>query len=188
MRNWKKRSKVLKLFDKVYDAVLFIGYCRFSKTRFLRHKGVRIGEKCTIITKIQNFGTEPYLVKLGDNVTITHGVIFITHDGGTRLFRDEFPEMNPYGNVFGTIELGNNVFVGINSLLLPGSKISDNTLVGAGTIVKGNFEPGVVIAGNPGRVICGIDDYITKVRSQMVHLQSTNRRDLRIELEKHFNL
>jgi acetyltransferase-like isoleucine patch superfamily enzyme len=96
--------------------------------------------------------------------------------------------MNPYGNVFGTIELGNNVFVGINSLLLPGSKISDNTLVGAGTIVKGNFEPGVVIAGNPGRVICGIDDYITKVRSQMVHLQSTNRRDLRIELEKHFNL
>ncbi|MFN7875411.1 MAG: acyltransferase [Pirellula sp.] len=149
---------------------------------------MRIGEKCTVITKSQNFGTEPYLVKIGNNVTITHGVIFITHDGGTRLFRDEFPDMNPYGNVFGPIELGNNVFVGINSLLLPGTKISDNSLVGAGSIVKGCFDPGVVIAGNPGRVICSIDEYIAKVRTQMVHLKSINRTELRSELEKHFNL
>jgi acetyltransferase-like isoleucine patch superfamily enzyme len=188
MRKWRKRSPVLKLFDKIYDAALFVSFCRCNRIKFLRYKGVRIGEKCTVITKSQNFGTEPYLVKIGNNVTITHGVIFITHDGGTRLFRDEFPDMNPYGNVFGPIELGNNVFVGINSLLLPGTKISDNSLVGAGSIVKGCFDPGVVIAGNPGRVICSIDEYIAKVRTQMVHLKSINRTELRSELEKHFNL
>jgi len=63
------------------------------------------------------FGSEPYLVRLGDHVSITAGVKFISHDGGVWVFRDRFPELD----VFGPITVGSNVFIGINALIMPGS-------------------------------------------------------------------
>jgi len=180
-------TKLIDISKKILDLFLFAFWFRFDKVRFLISKGAIVGKGCTIITSCRNFGTEPYLIRIGHDVTITYGVLFVTHDGGTRIFRKNFPEMNRFGNAFAPIVLGNNVFVGLNSILLPGTKIGDNSLIGAGAVVKGTFEPGSVIAGNPGRTIGTIDEYIEKTMQRLVPLKATNRKELRTELQMYFS-
>lgn len=52
------------------------------------------------------------------------------------------------------ISIGHNVWICNNALILKGSKISDDSIVGAGTVTSKQYEtPSVVIAGNPGRII-----------------------------------
>lgn len=114
---------------------------------YLRKKGVRIGKNCFVQTlKIAN---EHYLVAMGDHVAVAAGVQFITHDGAASwFFRDELQ-----AGVFGTITLGNNVFVGMNSIILPNTHIGNNCLIGAGSVIRGNFPDNSVIMGNPAKVI-----------------------------------
>jgi acetyltransferase-like isoleucine patch superfamily enzyme len=176
------RAFVRKLWD-VFDLYVF---CLYRKDVYMRKRGVRIGFGCDLITDVVNFGSEPYLIQIGNCVTVTSGVKFINHDASTRLFRDRFPEMNKYGNVFAPITIGSNSFIGVNAILLPGTKLGDNTIVGAGSIVKGEFPGNSVIAGVPARRLYSVDEFIEKVQNNMVLLQATNRDELKKELTQHF--
>lgn len=119
--------------------------------------GVKLGKDCRLFSS--NFGSEGYLIEIGDHVTITDGVKFITHDGGIWVFR----HLDPEADVFGKIVIGSNVFIGINSIILPGVRLGDNTVVGAGSVVTKSFEGNQVIAGNPAKVICTLDEYREKL-------------------------
>ena len=90
---------------------------RTDPVAYARGLGVRVGEGCRLIaTHHGTFGTEPYLISLGDHVTITNGVQFVTHDGGVWVFREHHPDID----VIAPITVGNNVFIGINTILMPG--------------------------------------------------------------------
>lgn len=102
-----------------------------------------------------NFGSEPYLVELGDDVTVAQNVTFITHDGGARLFRGDHPGLN----IFDRIRVGNNVFIGSAVTILPGVSIGNNVVIGACSLVTKSVPSNVVVAGVPARVIKSIDDY-----------------------------
>jgi len=160
--------------------------CLRRKDKYLRKRGARIGFTCDLVTDVINFGTEPYLIRMGNEVTVTSGVKFITHDGSTRLFRKRFPSMNKYGNLFAPIIIGNNCFIGINAILLPGTVLGDDTIVGAGAIVKGEFPSNSVIASVPARRLFSVDEYIDKIQNNMIPLQAKNREALRQELIAHF--
>lgn len=121
---------------------------------YQRLLGVKIGERNRFTGAI-NFGSEPYLVELGDDITLAQGTTFITHDGGARLFRQEYPGLN----VFGKIKIGNNVFLGSSVTVLPGVTIGDNVVVGAGSVVTKSIPPNVVAAGIPARAIKSIEEY-----------------------------
>jgi len=82
---------------------------------YRKYFNIKIGKSARITGKDIAFGSEPYLIQIGDNVTITGGVIFETHDGGASLFREEVPGIN----VFGRIKIGDNVFLGIGQLSCP---------------------------------------------------------------------
>jgi len=118
-----------------------------KKIIFMRKQGMKIGERCHLETMA--FGTEPYLIELGDHVAIANGTVFITHDAGVRCFRDEFP----IDDIFGEIKIGNNVFIGINCTILPNTEIGNNCIVGAGSVVRGKFQDNSVIIGNPAKVL-----------------------------------
>lgn len=121
-----------------------------------RSKGVRIGRQCELIgTTLHTFGSEPYLVALGDNVTVSHGVDFVTHDGGLRVVRGDHPDAYYYA----PITVGSNVFIGARCILLPGVTIGDRAVVGAGAVVARDVPPGVVVAGVPAREIKPVDEY-----------------------------
>src|SRR5262245_11780892 len=100
-------------YSRIRQAIELRRYNEFTIAEYLRKQGAEIGEGCSIITR--DLGPEPYLVKLGNHVTIAHGVIFMTHDGGAWLFREEFPDLQ----VFGPIVIEDNCVIGINAVLCP---------------------------------------------------------------------
>ena len=156
--------------------------CRADKVRYLRTLGVRIGRNCSIYTSVPNFGTEPWLIEIGNDVTLGQGVLFITHDGTSRLFRYHSPGMSPFGNRFGTIVIRDNCFVGDNTILLPGVEIGPDSGVGAGSVVTKPVPPRTIVAGNPARPLKTLDEYIENYRLRMVPLEATDREALRKEL------
>lgn len=96
----------------------------------LRADGVQIGSNC-VINKDVNFGTEPYLISIGDNVRITTGVKLITHDGGLWVPR-RLGLIDERADRFGKITIGNNVNIGWNAIIMPGVTIGNNCIIGAG--------------------------------------------------------
>jgi acetyltransferase-like isoleucine patch superfamily enzyme len=119
---------------------------------YARYKGVKTGQNCRIYTT--NFGSEPFLITIGNNVTVTSGVKFITHDGSTWLMRDEKGRRFYYAPV----SIGNNVFIGLNSIIMPGVKIEDKVIVAAGSVVTKSVPGGSIVAGVPAKIIGNYND------------------------------
>ena len=119
-------------------------------------------EACRILSEPYGvFGSEPYLITIGEHVEITYGVRFITHDGAAwclRNYDERFKEID----LFGPIKVGNNVFIGNNAIILPGVTIGDNVIVGAGAVVTKDIPSNSVSAGVPARVIKSLSDYAEK--------------------------
>lgn len=130
-----------------------------------RALGVRMGEGCRLYEC--DFGSEPYLITLGHHVTVTSGVQFITHDGGVWVFREEFPDMD----VFAPIHVGNNVFIGLRAVIMPGVVIGDNCVIGAGSLVMGVIPSDSIVAGVPARVIRTLAEYREKTLKGAVHIR-----------------
>jgi len=158
---------------------------RRDPVAWARSKGVQIGEHCRLLglTSV-TFGSEPYLITLGDHVTITEGVLFSTHDGGVWTLRDEFPDID----IFGRITVGTNVFIGFNSIILPGVAIGDNCVVGAGSVVTRDIPPGSVAAGTPAKVIRSIAEYREKAIAVATHIRSQNPDEKRRTLMAKFKI
>ena len=151
-RNKKNESKTIKNYKKI---------------------GVNIGKNVSIISPISPviFSSEPYLVSIGDNTTISFDVAFITHDAATRVLRN-LPNENPETVIYGTIKIGNNCFIGARSTILPNVSIGDNTIIGAGSIVNRNIPSNCVAAGNPCKVICTLKEYKEKHKDDFLFMVS----------------
>lgn len=130
----------------------------FGNVALARWKGVIVGERCRIY--IREFGTEPFLIKIGDRVTITQGCILLTHDGSTWLIRDNNGVRH---QKYSDITLGDDVFLGANSIVMPGVRIGNKVIVGAGSVVTKNIPDNTVVAGNPAREICSFEDYRSRI-------------------------
>jgi acetyltransferase-like isoleucine patch superfamily enzyme len=160
-------------------------YVRFraNKIAYLRHLGTRIGSSCLILTRVNNFSSEPWLIELGNHVKIAAGVTLITHDGSSRMFRSSIPGMNAaFGNRFGTIHILDNCLIGYGAIILPGVTIGPNSIVGAGSVVTKDVPPDTIVAGNPAHVLCTMAEYIARYQSDMLPLQAADRAALRREL------
>lgn len=168
---------IIRLLSFVYRA---LQYCkrRASLASAIEH-GLVMGSNTRIIGDV-NFGTEPYLINIGNNCLITDGVRFITHDGGIQVpfIKKGLSMSEIYGKkvLAGTISIGSNVFIGNGSIILPGTCIGDNVLVGAGSVLKGEYPSNNIVAGTPARIICSIDDYFYKNHEKVIDVKSSNGR------------
>lgn len=135
---------------------LKIRYCNNQQyLAYLRSIGVVIGENCEIY-KDASFGSEPYLIKIGNHERITSGVKFITHDGGVWVLRDNYDERI---DLFGKITVGNNVHIGMNSIIMPGVRIGDNVIIGCGAVVTKDIPSNQIWGGVPAHFIKNINEY-----------------------------
>ena len=112
-----------------------------------------------------NFGSEPYLITLEDEVRVSFGVTFVTHDGGTWVFRDQakYAEVIKYGK----IHVGKRTFIGCNSTIMPGVTIGTRCVIGAGSVVTKDVPDGCVVCGVPARVVMTVDEYARKSLEKM---------------------
>ena len=112
---------------------------------YLRAAGISIGKDCMISwgAKLDVSGGR---IIIGDRCTITHGCILLSHDRAEK-------RIDPRDKGQGMVRLGNDVFVGVNSVILRGVTIGDYAIVGAGSVVTKDVPAQVVVAGNPARVI-----------------------------------
>ena len=131
--------------------------------------------------KIQNFGTESYLVEIGSHVTIASNVQFITHEGGVWVFRQKEPGINAYGR----IKIGDNVFIGYRVIILPGVKIGNNVVIGAGAVVCRDIPDNCVAAGVPAKVIKSLNEFYHSIASYKVDTSGFSLTEIKKLLEKH---
>tara|TARA_Y100001954_G_C15695877_1_gene545256 strand:+ start:562 stop:1011 length:450 start_codon:yes stop_codon:yes gene_type:complete len=132
---------------KIFRIIIhFLGnFLRFIFYLKLRILGVKIG-KNTMISLGAKIDVHRGKVKIGDNCLITSGVKILSHDGASRMI-----DYNDFGN--GDVEIGNNVFIGVNAVILKGVRIGDNSVIGAGAIVTKNVPKQSLVVGNPGKII-----------------------------------
>jgi hypothetical protein len=158
---------------------------RDIRLALLRRRGLRYGRDCRFIEPLPHFMNEPYLVTIGNHCTVSSAVSLITHDGGTWLFRDE-PEYKDL-KYYGKIEIRDNCFIGARAIILPGVTIGPNAVVGAGSIVTKDVAPNTIVAGNPARFICTMDQYKEKMLQKGVRLPVRTRAELRQKLDAMFS-
>lgn len=152
---------------------------------YARSIGVRVGTGCRLLGMDSwTFGSEPYLVTLGDHVSITGGVRFITHDGGVWVLRDEEPNLD----MFGPITVGNNVFIGLNVLVMPGVTIGNHCVIGAGAVVTHDVPSGSIAVGVPARVVGTTSAYRERSVQNGHFLRHLPADEKRHQLENLFHL
>ncbi len=100
-----------------------------------------------------------WLITIGDNVTLAPRVHILCHDASTCHHLG-------YARI-GRVNIGNNVFIGADTVILPGVSIGDNAVVGANSTVTKSIPADVVVAGNPAKIICTIDEYIARNKVRM---------------------
>ena len=149
---------------------------------YLRGKGAKIGKGCSIASNV-DIGSEPYLVTIGDNVRLTEHVRIITHDGGLWVLRN-LDEKYQKADLFKPVKIGNNVHVGVNSIIMPGVTIGNNVIIGCGAIVTKDIPDNSVAVGVPARVIETIDEYLLKNQKKFVNTKDMTADEKREKLEQ----
>lgn len=139
---------------KIIKKILYwYRYKTYNAYKWAKCLGVNIGIDNQVTDK-ETFGTESYLITIGSHCQITKGVRIYTHGGGQAL-RNEIPDFDAFGKVY----IGDYVYLGNNSMIMPGVTIGNNVIVGAGSIVTKSIPDSVVVAGSPARIICTLEEY-----------------------------
>lgn len=174
----KKIKKFLKkiIYGKETDSKSYIKY--------LRGIGVRIGKNTVIYEpkKTTIDLTRPWLIEIGNNVKITKGVTILTHGYDWSVLRYSYD-----GEVIGSagkVKIGDNVFVGMNATILKGVTIGDNVIIGANSLINKDIPNNVVVAGNPAKIIMGIEEYYKKRKESLI----TEARNMSLEYKKVYGI
>jgi maltose O-acetyltransferase len=147
-------SKIRKLLSLIYRF-----FYPLESVDMYRKMGVKIGKH----TKIQ-FDTvidysHYWLVSIGENCTIAPRVHILAHDASTK---------NALGySKIGKVSIGNNVFIGAGSIILPGVVIEDDAIIAAGSVVSSNVKKGMLVGGVPSAELSTVREYLTKEKENM---------------------
>lgn len=178
---------LIKLFQmpvKILRRFFLEIYARFDHAGYAKYIGVNAGKNLHIYgNPFSMFGSEPWCVTLGDNVHITREVLFITHDGGTLLFRKQIPDLE----ITKPICIGNDVYIGVRSIIMPGVNIGNNCIIAAGSVVTKNVPDNSVVGGIPSKLIKTTDEYLEKIKMESLNLGHLSGREKDKALRKHFN-
>lgn len=144
---------MVTIFDKI-KRYLFWKLRGEVPTEYLQKLGLKVGYNfqrqfgCTIDI------SHCWLITIGNNVTLAPNVHILAHDASTKNFLG-------YTKI-GLISIGNNVFIGAKTIILPNVHIGNNVIIGAGSVVTRSIPDNCLVTGNPAKVIGSVEDYIDK--------------------------
>lgn len=160
---------IIQKLKNIYKKLLY-GYRSSSESyiKYLKKKGVTIGKNVTFYEPNTNYVDiqKACLVEIGNNVEVTRGVVIITHDYAWSVIK----QLN--GEIIGSrgkVKIGNNVFIGMNTLIMQGVTIGDNVIIGANSLINKDIPSNSIVAGSPARVISDVDSYIEKRKEKYIN-------------------
>ncbi|MBU1568312.1 MAG: acyltransferase [Proteobacteria bacterium] len=144
-------------------------------------RGLIVGKNFKMQNEVIIDPTCTWLIEIGDNVTLAPRVNILAHDASMKKHLN-------YARI-GKVKIGDRVFIGAGAVILPGVTIGNNVVVGAGSIVSRDIADGQVVAGNPARVICTLDDFLERKRNEMMVCPSIDCKVLALtdEMKKEMN-
>jgi acetyltransferase-like isoleucine patch superfamily enzyme len=136
-----------------------------------RRRGIDVGRNSLLLNCRFSSSSKGDRFFIGEDCTCT-GVTFLGHDASPSLFIEELN--NPIHPVLpgsrrsyrSPIRIGNRVFIGFNVTILPGVSITDNCVIGAGSVVSKSIHVPGVYAGNPAKFVREIDSYVDEYRQK----------------------
>ena len=170
--------KIVNIIKKFRRKVIY----RLAPLNYAEKVGVNFTKGSLHIYGRINWGTEPWAISIGKNVHLTDGIRFITHDGGTLLFRDEIPDLE----IAKPITIGDDVYVGNDVILLPGVHIGNKVVIGAGAVVSKDIPDNSVAVGVPAKVIKSVNEYLEKIKKESLHLGHLKGIEKDIALKEYF--
>lgn len=143
------RKRVLKIDDR-------------SQVEIAVENGLKLGENVHIMGECIIDPSHCWPIEIGNNVTLAPRVHILAHDASTKT------ELG-YTRI-GKVRIGDNVFIGAGSIILPNVEIGNRVIVGAGSVVTHSIPENSVAVGNPARVVKSYDTYMQENRGRMEHV------------------
>lgn len=125
----------------------------------LKKRGLKVGKNFKMIGQNIIDPSHCWHIEIGDNVVLAPRVHILAHDASTGLFVGYTKVAN--------VKIGNNVFIGASSTILPGVTIGDNVIIGAGSVVSKSIPSNSLAVGVPAKVISTLEDYLNKEKLMM---------------------
>lgn len=125
----------------------------------LRSRGLVVGRNFNMLDGVKIDWSHCWHITIGDDVTLAPGVRILAHDASTKTYLG-------YTRI-AKVDIGDRVFIGAGSIVLPGVRIGNDVVIGAGSLVSRDIPDKVVAAGNPARVLVGMDEYLDRKRREM---------------------
>lgn len=143
----------------------------FSPRWHARMIGVNLGDNCLIYRSME-WPSEPYLVTIGNNVQLTKGVAIHTHGGGN-VVRRKVPDFDAFGKVV----IKDWAYIGAHAQIMPGVTIGEGAMVAAGSVVTKSVPDGMVVGGNPAKVLCSVEEYLERNMQYNVHTKGIGEKE-----------
>ncbi len=128
-------------------------------TEKLISMGMKVGKNFGRLNGVILDPSHCWLIEIGDNVTMAPRVHILCHDASTKTFLG-------YTKI-GRVTIGDNVFIGAESVVLPNVTIGNNVIIGANSTVTHDIPDNSVAVGSPARVLCSLDEYLEKEKARM---------------------
>lgn len=160
----KMRGGVIRLVESQFFKLKLRRASAHERAELMRDKFYYLGKNVELYTI--NFGTEPYLVSIHDNVIVAAGVNFVNHDVSVfnvaRLLGLRRGDIDKVGS----IELFENCFIGTSTILMPNSSVGKNSVIAAGSIVTKHVPDNEVWGGIPAKFIMTIAEYAKRLQGK----------------------
>lgn len=155
---------MIKILRKIFSSIkLLVNPSRSINSNVnidtLRKRGLKIGTNCSIQEQCIIDSSHCWHIEIGNDVTLAPRVHILAHDASTKRHLN----YTKIGNVI----IEDKVFIGASSIILPGVRIGKNSIIGSGSVVTKDVPQNSVVAGNPAKVICSVEDYLNKHRENM---------------------
>ena len=128
-------------------------------TEKLISMGMKVGNHFERLNGVILDPSHCWLIEIGEKVTLAPRVHILCHDASTKNFLG-------YTKI-GRVTIGNNVFVGAETVIMPGVTIGNNVIIGSNSTVTHDIADGVVVAGSPAKVISTLEHYLSKEKKRM---------------------
>lgn len=153
MKSYVKKQLIRLRVFLIFDA--------YKRTKYIIKKNIfyKVGDN--FFFQPRKLPSDAKMISFGNNVAVASDVTFINHDVIHNVLNNMgYNKYYPY--YLRPISIGNNVFIGSNSVILPNVKVGDNVIIGSGSVVTKDIPSNSVVGGNPARKICSFDEYVTK--------------------------